>query len=198
MPADGRWDLTLILLTWRIWWAPNNASRWQMGFNPTSTSYISTMNKMCVCTEYVIFLDDSSTWRFQRGVAICSVDTANTAITTVCVPSSTDEVAIKSLWSSTDYRNFEKNCTPPLGRKYKRKHIYIWEPEYTCSTHTALSRRESITKAKQWTFLIGIIETCKQSLAWVGARGWTWEVLTNICIAYKWPLDQQKVQRQRT
>jgi hypothetical protein len=25
--------LTLILPMWRIWWAPNNASRWQMGFN---------------------------------------------------------------------------------------------------------------------------------------------------------------------
>jgi hypothetical protein len=25
--------LTLILLTWRIWWAPDNASKWQMGFN---------------------------------------------------------------------------------------------------------------------------------------------------------------------
>jgi hypothetical protein len=25
--------LTLILLTWRIWWAPNNASKWHMGFN---------------------------------------------------------------------------------------------------------------------------------------------------------------------
>jgi len=25
-------SLTLTLLTWRIWWAPNNASRWQMGF----------------------------------------------------------------------------------------------------------------------------------------------------------------------
>ena len=24
---------TLNLLTWRIWWAPNNASKWQMGFN---------------------------------------------------------------------------------------------------------------------------------------------------------------------
>jgi hypothetical protein len=24
--------LNLILLTWRIWWAPNNASKWQMGF----------------------------------------------------------------------------------------------------------------------------------------------------------------------
>ena len=25
--------LTLILLTWRIWWAPNNAGKWHMGFN---------------------------------------------------------------------------------------------------------------------------------------------------------------------
>ena len=25
--------LTLILPMWRIWWAPNNASRWQIGFN---------------------------------------------------------------------------------------------------------------------------------------------------------------------
>jgi hypothetical protein len=25
--------LTLILLTWRIWWAHNNASKWQIGFN---------------------------------------------------------------------------------------------------------------------------------------------------------------------
>ena len=33
MPTDGRLDLTLILLTWRIWWAPSNANRWQMGFN---------------------------------------------------------------------------------------------------------------------------------------------------------------------
>ena len=29
----SRLRLTLILLTWRIWWTPNNASRWQMGFN---------------------------------------------------------------------------------------------------------------------------------------------------------------------
>jgi hypothetical protein len=26
-------SFTLTLLMWRIWWAPNNASRWQMGFN---------------------------------------------------------------------------------------------------------------------------------------------------------------------
>jgi len=23
--------LTVTLLTWRIWWAPNNASKWQIG-----------------------------------------------------------------------------------------------------------------------------------------------------------------------
>jgi len=25
--------LTLTLLMWRIWWAPNNASKWQMEFD---------------------------------------------------------------------------------------------------------------------------------------------------------------------
>jgi len=25
--------LTLNPLTWKIWWAPNNASKWQVGFN---------------------------------------------------------------------------------------------------------------------------------------------------------------------
>jgi hypothetical protein len=25
-----KWLLTLILLTWRIWWVPNNAGEWQM------------------------------------------------------------------------------------------------------------------------------------------------------------------------
>jgi len=36
----GIW-ITLILLTWRIWWAPNNASKWHMGFNGVSKGLIS-------------------------------------------------------------------------------------------------------------------------------------------------------------
>jgi len=36
-------DLTLILLKWRKWWAPNNASKWQMGFN----SAFKVLNSMC-------------------------------------------------------------------------------------------------------------------------------------------------------
>jgi len=39
--------LTLILLTWRIWWAPNNASEWQMGFNSAfkGLSQLQNMNE---------------------------------------------------------------------------------------------------------------------------------------------------------
>jgi hypothetical protein len=42
------------LLTWKIWWAPNNASRWQMGFNSFEGSilllcdylYLSNYNEL--------------------------------------------------------------------------------------------------------------------------------------------------------
>jgi len=37
-------SLTLILLTWRIWWAPNNASKWQMGFNLAFKGLIPSKN----------------------------------------------------------------------------------------------------------------------------------------------------------
>jgi len=39
--------LTLILLTWRIWWAPNNASKWQMGFN-SSFKWLIHLVRNCV------------------------------------------------------------------------------------------------------------------------------------------------------
>jgi len=32
-PTASDITLTLNPLTWKIWWAPNNASKWQMGFN---------------------------------------------------------------------------------------------------------------------------------------------------------------------
>jgi len=34
--------LTLTLLTWRIWWSPNNARSWQMGFNSAFTGLKTT------------------------------------------------------------------------------------------------------------------------------------------------------------
>jgi len=35
--------LTHIMLMWRIWWAPNNASKWQMGFN-SAFKYLTSKN----------------------------------------------------------------------------------------------------------------------------------------------------------
>jgi len=37
--------LTVILLTWRIWWAPNNASGWHIGFNWAFEDLI--LHKVC-------------------------------------------------------------------------------------------------------------------------------------------------------
>jgi hypothetical protein len=36
--------LTLPLLTWTIWRAPTNASRWRMGFNSAFKGLITTMD----------------------------------------------------------------------------------------------------------------------------------------------------------
>ena len=41
--------LTLILLMWRIWWAPNNASRWQMGFN---SAFKVLKFELCNCVRF--------------------------------------------------------------------------------------------------------------------------------------------------
>jgi len=39
--------LTLSLLTWRIRWAPNNAIRWQMGFNSAFNPLHAELNPIC-------------------------------------------------------------------------------------------------------------------------------------------------------
>jgi hypothetical protein len=39
--------LTLILLMWRIWWAPNNARKWQMGFNSAFKGLNSLHSVVC-------------------------------------------------------------------------------------------------------------------------------------------------------
>jgi hypothetical protein len=42
-------SLTLILLTWTIWRAPTNASKWRMGFN----SAFKGLNKTFICVMRV-------------------------------------------------------------------------------------------------------------------------------------------------
>ena len=60
-------SLTLILLRWRIWWAPDNATKWQMGYNSafkwlimcvpcslvTPTDFVWTNIQCTYCTQHV-------------------------------------------------------------------------------------------------------------------------------------------------
>ena len=55
-------SLTLTLLTWRIWWAPGNASKWQIGFNSAfkglnvagdSKTYAGLHTKCQILTRFV-------------------------------------------------------------------------------------------------------------------------------------------------
>jgi len=52
--TEDKWSLTLTLLTWRIWWTPNNASRWQMEFNSAFKRLILLF--MCVYYYVYVFL----------------------------------------------------------------------------------------------------------------------------------------------
>ena len=56
---------TLILLMWRIWWAPNNASKWQMGFNSAFKVLICDLQNSLPCT---LFTNSClSTWHFLHA-----------------------------------------------------------------------------------------------------------------------------------
>jgi len=48
--------LTLVLLTWRIWWAPNNASKWQMGFN-SAFKFLFASDPWCLYSVLFFFLN---------------------------------------------------------------------------------------------------------------------------------------------
>ena len=59
-------DLTLILLTWRKWWTPNNASKWQMGFN----SGFKGVSSCWIWQEMMIMIFFTSEYEAQLGVLI--------------------------------------------------------------------------------------------------------------------------------
>ena len=68
MPADGRWDLKLNLLTWRIWWAPNIANRWQMGINSPFKGLKHYFNKCVLSVNIRQIAANFCTWRIGRGI----------------------------------------------------------------------------------------------------------------------------------
>ena len=66
-------QLTLNPLTWKIWWAPNNASRWQMGFN----SAFKGFNKLTLHQQNIIF-------HSQCNVLIATITSIVTVLNLAC------------------------------------------------------------------------------------------------------------------
>ena len=62
--------LTLILLTWRKWWAPNNASKQHMGFNSGFKGLMGVLRQIIpyivgrLTMMYLVILSDVSPWVF--------------------------------------------------------------------------------------------------------------------------------------
>jgi len=66
--------LTLNLLTWKIWWTSNNASRWQMGFNLACKELIS----FCSDLLFLVCLLEMESWKIHKTVIfllLCGVKT---------------------------------------------------------------------------------------------------------------------------
>jgi len=57
--------LTLTLLMWRIWWAPNNASGWQMGFNLAFKGLITLQRDATQSSLFIILQVHSSCFGCQ-------------------------------------------------------------------------------------------------------------------------------------
>ena len=58
--------LTLTLLKWKIWWAPNNISRWQMGFNSAFKWLWSPLHEQEFISELRVYACVwSSIWLFD-------------------------------------------------------------------------------------------------------------------------------------
>jgi hypothetical protein len=97
------YPLTLILLTWRIWWAPDNASKCHMGFNSAfkGLSVLNTLSQTAILLCDVI--PDGKTYytaQFWQSVAQaselsfpvvfhtenCAVHTGNPTVSSVYLP----------------------------------------------------------------------------------------------------------------
>ena len=58
--------LTLILLMWRIWWVPNNASKWQMEFNSAFKGLIKCWwHSTCLSLSHTDLLQNKTIRRFK-------------------------------------------------------------------------------------------------------------------------------------
>jgi len=124
-------DLTLILLTWRIWWAPNNASRWKMGFN----SAFKGLNPMWV----VVQLCDN--WRKKTPTCChllfyCTSYRLNMFRALLCPSSGARDYDFRAAGFSLQPRHYSSLTTPNL--------------QHTATQNDTTNVANNITVASSW------------------------------------------------
>jgi hypothetical protein len=69
-------DFTLILLTWRKWSTPNNASKWQMGFN----SAFKGLNSSTKIVKYTYYFKCLQDWQHTYNVSLGHIHATTVAL----------------------------------------------------------------------------------------------------------------------
>jgi len=90
--------LTLTLLTWRIWWAPNNVSKWQMGINSAfkwlRNRFLARSTQILVPTTCIYFV----LLRSGRGNVLQVAVTLRTVIETLLSEKSSRISKVLEVW----------------------------------------------------------------------------------------------------
>jgi hypothetical protein len=104
--------LTLILLTWRIWWAPNNASKWQVGFNSAfkglTDKNMPVKHKPCD-RAFWLPTEKSTT---KRLMAVISLQ-QHRFITCISHPDCFSVTGMLQLCKNTDEITINRSCVAP-------------------------------------------------------------------------------------
>jgi len=104
-------DLTLILLMWRRWWTPNNASKWQMGFNSAfkglNLTVTATVAWHCSTPKHYPIVA-AETWR-TRGKEWDNISTSVIYYINWLVSKYVSKQMITKQWSSLQYRIWYKS-----------------------------------------------------------------------------------------
>jgi hypothetical protein len=83
-----RWEtisfLTLILLTWRIGWATNNASRWQMGFNSAFKELRTLLHGISCLWSFVLLSADCCVDQYDAVLQVSECCILFSAVPTTC------------------------------------------------------------------------------------------------------------------
>jgi hypothetical protein len=92
-------SLTLILLMWRIWWALDNASKWQMGFNSAFKWLITRRNTHSVISEAEFSLEPPTNiaWWCKQRQTLDVLDTGHLSVHVWITNSSLSELCTTGL-----------------------------------------------------------------------------------------------------